>query len=112
MLTQEQINHFQEMLLAEKAKLEALLSRIATKSETGEYETTFQNLGSDEDESAAEVEDYVDALGVESNLEAQLKEVEAALARIEQGTYGICEKTGEPIAVERLEAYPSARIAI
>jgi RNA polymerase-binding transcription factor DksA len=112
MLTQEQISHFKEKLLAEKLRLEGDLSRIATKSDSGSYETNFQNLGSDEDESAAEVEEYVDALGVESNLETQLREVEAALDRIEKGTYGICENTGKPIALERLEAYPSARVAL
>jgi len=42
-------------------------------------------------------------------LEVELSEVEAALERIERGTYGIDERTGEPIDPERLEAVPTAR---
>lgn len=41
-----------------------------------------------------------------------LGEVEAALARIDDGEYGRCEGCGEPIAVERLQARPAARTCI
>jgi len=44
-----------------------------------------------------------------ADLRANLEEIDAALERIEAGTYGIDEVTGEPIAPERLEAYPTAR---
>ncbi len=39
----------------------------------------------------------------------RLREVEAALERMEAGTYGICEDTGEPIPLARLQAIPWAR---
>jgi len=42
-------------------------------------------------------------------LENDLAEIEAALQRLDEGTYGIDEVTGDPIAAERLEAYPIAR---
>jgi DnaK suppressor protein len=42
----------------------------------------------------------------------RLAEVEAALARREAGTYGICESCGRPIAPGRLEARPAARTCI
>jgi len=42
----------------------------------------------------------------------RLADVEAALARREAGTYGICETCGRPIAPERLAARPSARDCI
>jgi DnaK suppressor protein len=38
-----------------------------------------------------------------------LQEVDAALRRIEQGTYGTCEESGEPIPEERLKAIPWTR---
>lgn len=41
-----------------------------------------------------------------------LLEVEFALARIESGTFGICEETEEPIEVERLLALPWTRVSI
>ena len=37
-----------------------------------------------------------------------LGEIERALERIDDGTYGLCERCGEPIAAERLEALPYA----
>lgn len=40
--------------------------------------------------------------------EAQLQQVRAALARLEAGTYGICQKCGQPIDDERLELLPLA----
>jgi DnaK suppressor protein len=43
---------------------------------------------------------------------AHLVEVDAALARIEAGTYGTCERCGRPIAVARLEARPVARTCV
>jgi RNA polymerase-binding transcription factor DksA len=48
-------------------------------------------------------------LAILEQLENELAEIEAALQRLDQGTYGIDEITGEPIAPERLEARPSAR---
>ena len=43
--------------------------------------------------------------------EVELAEVEAALRRIDAGTYGICEETGVPIAAARLRALPWTRLS-
>jgi RNA polymerase-binding transcription factor DksA len=51
-------------------------------------------------------------LAILEQLENELAEIEAALQRLDAGTYGIDEVTGEPIAPERLEALPSARTNI
>jgi DnaK suppressor protein len=45
-------------------------------------------------------------------LRSTLKEVEAAIDRVEAGTYGICEVCGNPIEPARLEAMPSTRFCI
>ena len=39
-------------------------------------------------------------------------EIEAAIVRWDQGTYGVCESCGQPIAEGRLEARPAARLCI
>ncbi|HET6585401.1 MAG TPA: TraR/DksA C4-type zinc finger protein, partial [Nannocystaceae bacterium] len=39
-------------------------------------------------------------------------EVSAALARMDAGTYGICEETGEPIPFERLRSEPTTRYTV
>ncbi|MGH6767566.1 MAG: RNA polymerase-binding protein DksA [Xanthobacteraceae bacterium] len=41
-----------------------------------------------------------------------IAKIEAALARIDDGTYGYCEETGEPISIRRLEARPIATLSI
>jgi DnaK suppressor protein len=41
-----------------------------------------------------------------------IAKIEEALARIDDGTYGYCEETGEPIALKRLEARPIATLTI
>lgn len=41
-----------------------------------------------------------------------INKIEAALRRVENGTYGYCEETGEPISIERLEARPIATLSI
>jgi DnaK suppressor protein len=42
----------------------------------------------------------------------QLRAVDAALARIKAGTYGVCAECGETIALERLHAYPTAQTCV
>jgi len=52
------------------------------------------------------------AIGLMDGERKLLQEIDAALQRIEQGTYGICEGSGEPIAKTRLEAKPWARYCV
>jgi DnaK suppressor protein len=42
----------------------------------------------------------------------RLREIEAALERIERGTYGVCEESDEPIGIKRLEKMPWTRLSI
>ena len=41
-----------------------------------------------------------------------IAKIDAALARLEDGTYGYCEETGEPISLMRLEARPVATLSV
>ena len=47
-----------------------------------------------------------------TELRETLDEVEAALERLEDGNYGLCEVCGKPIGAARLEAMPAARLCI
>jgi len=113
MLEPAVVAELKEKLLEEKARLEKELGRIATK-EDGDYEAKYpEDLGRDSDENAEEVEEYVAQIGVTETLEKRLKEVEAALERIKNGTYGICENCKEKeIPLERLRANPAARTCL
>ena len=52
------------------------------------------------------------ALSLVSNEQDALYEIEEAIRRMMDGTYGACEQTGEPIKKERLEAVPFARFSL
>jgi DnaK suppressor protein len=41
-----------------------------------------------------------------------ISKIEAAISRIDEGTYGYCEETGEPIALKRLDARPIATLSV
>lgn len=63
------------------------------------------------DTASATYERGLDA-GLEEGALQTLEEVEAALARIDAGSYGVCEACGEPIGADRLSAIPWARLCI
>lgn len=112
-LDEKTLTILKEKLLEEKAHLESELAVFAKSTGvSGSYETQIEEIGTDPDENAIEVEGYVDNLGLETNLEAQLKDINDALEKMGKGTYGVCEKTGEEISVDRLIAYPSARTTV
>jgi RNA polymerase-binding transcription factor DksA len=52
------------------------------------------------------------ALGLVSSEQDLVYEINEALQRIEEGTYGICEQSGDPIPRERLEVLPYARFTV
>jgi len=62
----------------------------------------------DFEESAVDENEMVDERVILTNNQALLEEVEDALKRLEQGTYGICVVCGQPIPEKRLEAIPWA----
>jgi RNA polymerase-binding transcription factor DksA len=109
--TEEFIKEMREVLLAEKVKVEADLSRFAKPTETeGDYETQFEDIGRDPEDNAHEVETYESDLAMEQTLEKRLADIGDALEKMENGTYGISEKSGERIPEDRLRAFPEARV--
>jgi len=104
------IKQAKEKLLAEKKRLEAELSSFADKKEKVEDDFTsrFPNYGDDVDSNAAEVDEFASNVALEQDLEGMLREVSAALEKIEKGKYGICEKCGQEIEKERIVVYPAA----
>lgn len=91
-----------------KAKLAAEREQLARElSATRE----FPDYGRHEEENATEVADYQAAAATEDMLRRRLEEVEAALGRIEQGTYGI-SLDGKLIPEERLRANPAATTTV
>jgi len=73
-------------------------------------------LGADLDrgfaDSAHSTAERARLIALVKELRLNLKDVEHALRKMEEGTFGTCERCGEPIGVERLEAIPWARLCI
>ena len=64
------------------------------------------------EEEATESLELERRLALEKQIREQLADVEAALAKFAEGTYGNCENCGQPIAPERLEALPQAKLCV
>ncbi len=68
--------------------------------------------GGDEADQTVRVLAEAEFLSMHERLRSQLMEIENALARIENGSFGICEETEEIIEPERLKAIPWTRLSI
>jgi RNA polymerase-binding transcription factor DksA len=116
-MNKKDLIYFKDKLLKEKALLEEELSTISrvNPDNANDWEATTTDIevdAADENEVADKMEELEDNKSIIRQLEPQLNEVKAALERIESGTYGVCEISGEPIERERLEASPSARTSM
>jgi RNA polymerase-binding transcription factor DksA len=60
-------------------------------------------------DSADRVEDWNERVATLAELETRYNNIRRALTKIEEGTYGVCEVSGEPIEQDRLDANPAAR---
>ncbi|MEO8065876.1 MAG: TraR/DksA C4-type zinc finger protein [Candidatus Doudnabacteria bacterium] len=97
-------------LLAEQKRLKTMLDRddVVDSEIPGGHKPKFIEAGSEDSENAQESEQFGDDLSVTVDLEARLKKVDAALNRIQDGTYGKCAVGGEEIEEARLGAEPAA----
>lgn len=113
-LDEKSLVQLKEQLTKEKEELENNLSRIArpVDKEGGDYETSFDEIGTDREDNATEVDQYSDNVSVEATLEKKLQEIIDALERIEKGNYGKCTNCESEIPVERLKANPAAKTCI
>jgi DnaK suppressor protein len=63
-------------------------------------------------EGTSQAVERIAQVDVAKQLDAKLRDVERALAKLDEGTYGICDVCGSPIAEERLEAIPWAVLCV
>lgn len=64
------------------------------------------------EEEATETAEMENRMALEQRLWDQLADVDGALAKFENGSYGICESCGKPIDIGRLEALPQATLCM
>lgn len=102
------------MLEEQRSKLEGELAKFTKKSAhvADDYDTTYPEYGDKEDENAAEVAEYISNKPIEENLEKTLRDVNAALERIDKGKYGVCKYCKNLIEEKRLLARPTSSACV
>lgn len=106
-----ELNKYREMLLNKRAELLGDVEQIESEvllSESGDLSSTPQHLA-DQGSDTYEKSLSLDLAAADRRL---IKEIDDALLRIANGTYGLCDMTGEPIATPRLNELPWARHSI
>lgn len=111
-MTPDQLAHFSQRLVDERARLEQELEDLGSKNPNQPDAAYPESGGTSDDDNAAEVTEYVDELTVEARLEAELRDVKKALGAIEKGTYGTCKYCHKEIDLKRLEARPASSSCI
>ncbi len=106
-MTKRKIEHFRRLLEKER---DEILKKVSVGENPSELTENFHTP------------DWMDAADLERSREATLlkeateyqhwMDIQAALEKIENGTYGICESCGEEISTARLEAYPTAKLCV
>jgi RNA polymerase-binding transcription factor DksA len=91
----------------EQERVEGLIDEL--RDELGQPESEGGSTISDPADSGSETFEREKDLAILEQLEAELAELQAALERVDAGTYGIDEVSGEPIDPARLDAIPTAR---
>jgi DnaK suppressor protein len=103
-----------ERLREVKQTLKDLLERAA-QMEGGQAPTLAIDFSSDGDsfvDMAQDVASQGDKEAVLEVLRRELKEIDLAIQKAEQGTYGVCDDCGQPIPPERLELMPEATLCV
>ena len=106
--TKKELDGLRQRLLEERAELQEQLATIE--------ETSFASSQSDLSGEVSFDEENADAgtftfererdLSIENNVRDLLGKIDRALARMDEGTYGICSRCGKPIEKARLRALP------
>ncbi len=113
MSTSNDTAKFKKLLEEEKGLLETELSELGSRNPSNPSDwipskPAGDEFGADRNDNADIIEDMQDNNAALNELEGRLNQVLAALNKIAEGTYGICEISGEAIEVDRLEANPAA----
>lgn len=96
---------------------ESILAKLSTISQVDSHEADnrgaqFPEYGDKADENAQEISDFSTTLATQEILEKSLDDIEGALKRIDNKTYGICKYCHNPINEKRLMARPTAGACI
>ncbi len=105
-------NITRELVAECKAKLLQAKAEILNRVREARSHLDSDDKGGDEADQTVRVLAEAEFLNMHDRLRNQLLEIESALSRIENGSFGLCEETDESIEAERLRAIPWTRLSI
>lgn len=105
-MTKRQLNHFKKLLNAWKQQLE----KEAEKT-VNHMQNDSNNLADPNDRATQESEFGLE-LRTRDRERKLLRKIKISIDKIDEGTYGYCEETGEEIGLQRLEARPVANLTL
>lgn len=103
-----------DLLDQERTRLSGVRSELDSVHDESERESLNELTVSDQHQGDVGTETFNREadLSLLEQVEAELTDIEIALRRLDEGTYGSCEACGQPIGDERLEALPATRFCI
>lgn len=113
-LTKEQIKQFRQLLITERAKLAKEIRSIAQETSkspreaSGDLSAYTVHMA----DMAADTYEREVSMNIVSNEQEILYQIDDALKRLDDGSFGICQQCNQPITMSRLKAVPYASLCI
>ena len=105
-MSSKQVSHFKLILLEWKKQL------MKEADKTVRHMQQDSSKLSDPNDAATQEEEFWLELRTRDRERKLINKIDQALQRVEDGSYGYCEETGDPIGIKRLEARPIATLCI
>lgn len=103
-----ELESFRERMRARRAELEAELARLTAPPESG----TGVGFGKRIGDGTTEAVERISTTATARSIAASLADVDRVLAKLDDGTYGLCDACGQPIPPGRLEALPATAFCV
>jgi len=110
-VNKKMMEELRSRLESEQKHLLGELEQIEIDARPSEVRREGSPFGKREEEATESLE-LEKRLADEKRVKTNLAEIEHALQKFEEGTYGLCDSCGQPIAPERLEALPQASLCV
>lgn len=107
-LSENELKELEQKLRQRREDLRWAIHSALVESEREDYVKLAGAVHDAAEESVADLLEGMNHFLLNREVE-QLRDIEAALERMSEGSYGVCIDCGEDIAVERLRAYPTAK---